>query len=134
MATTPPPPPIPLPPLPPPDAHVRLVDDICLVVLGATAGTVLYGALGVAVGALVRNQTAAVVVSLFWIMVVESLLVGLVPVVGRWVPGGAASALTSATVKAGDLLPMWAAALVLAAYAGGFALVASRLVLRRDVA
>ncbi len=102
--------------------------------LGATAGTVLYGAMGVAVGALIRNQAAALVVALAWMMVIENLFVGLLPELGRWLPGGAASALTSFSVGAGDLLPMWAAALVLAAYAVGFAVAGSRAVLERDVA
>ena len=114
-------------------AHVRLLEDIGLVLAGATAETVLYGALGVAVGALLRNQATALALSLLWVTFVESLFVGLLPELGRWLPGGAASALSLTTVRAGDLLPMWAAALVLAGYAGGFAAAASRLVVRRDV-
>ncbi|HEX6597018.1 MAG TPA: ABC transporter permease [Acidimicrobiales bacterium] len=116
------------------DAHVRLLEDVGMVMAGATAATVLYGTLGVAVGALVRNQAAALVVALLWTMLFEGLLVGLVPALGRWLPGGAASALSLATIRAGDLLPMWAAALVLAAYAAGLAMLANRLVVRRDVA
>ena len=115
-------------------ADVRIVQDVGLVFLGATAGTVLYGALGVAVGALIRNQAAAIVIALAWIMVIEGLFVGLLPELGRWLPGGAASALTSSSVKAGDLLPMWAAALVLGAYAVGLAVAGSRVVVERDVA
>lgn len=114
-------------------AHVRLVEDIGLVLGGAAAGTVLYGALGVAVGALLRNQATALVAALLWVMVVESMLVGLVPKLGRWLPGGAASALSLTTFRAGDLLPMWAAGLVLAGYAAAFAIIANRLVVRRDV-
>lgn len=115
-------------------AHVRIVQDVGLVFLGATAGTVLYGALGVAVGALIRNQAAAIVITLVWMMVIENIFVGLLPALGRWLPGGAASALTSFSVKSGDLLPMWAAVLVLAAYATGFAVAGSRVVVERDVA
>lgn len=59
---------------------------------------------------------------------------GLLPALGRWLPGGAATALTSSSVQAGDLLPMWAAALVLGAYAIGFAVAGSRVVVERDVA
>lgn len=115
-------------------ADVRILQDIGPVFLGATAGSVLYGALGVAVGALIRNQAAAIVIALAWIMVIEGLLVGLLPELGRWLPGGAASALTSSSVKAGDLLPMWAAVLVLGAYAIGFTVAGSRVVVERDVA
>ena len=113
--------------------HPRLVEDIGLVLAGSTAGTVLYGVLGVSVGALVRNQTAAVVLSLGWVLLVESLFVGFLPALGRWLPGGAAAALSSTTVQAGDLLPMWAASLVLAAYAVAFAAAGTRIVARRDV-
>ena len=115
-------------------AHVRIVQDVGLVLLGATAGTVLYGAIGVAVGALIRNQAAALVVALAWMLVIENIFVGLLPALGRWLPGGAASALMSVSVKAGDFLPMWAAAVVLGAYAIGFTVAGSRVVVERDVA
>ncbi|MBC7372385.1 MAG: ABC transporter permease, partial [Frankiales bacterium] len=62
------------------------------VLLGVVLLMVLYGPIGIAVGALVRNQIAAVVGSLAWIFVVEQLLVALLPAVGRWTPGGASSA------------------------------------------
>ena len=51
------------------------------------------------VGALVRNQIAAVVAALAWTFIVEQLLVALLPEVGRWTPGGAASAV----LQLGDL-------------------------------
>ena len=115
-------------------ADVRIVQDIGLVFLGAIAGSVLYGAMGVAVGALIRNQAAALVITLTWMMLIEGVFVGLLPALGRWLPGGAASALMSVSVTAGDLLPMWAAALVLGAYAVGLAVAGSRVVVERDVA
>ncbi|MEO7837655.1 MAG: ABC transporter permease, partial [Acidimicrobiales bacterium] len=84
----------------------RAVEDVGLVLVGATAVTVLYGALGVAVGALFRNQTAAIVLSVGWVLLFETIFVGFLPSLGRWFPGGAATALSSTTVHAGDLLPM----------------------------
>ncbi len=115
------------------NVHPRVLEDVGLVLAGATAVTVLYGVLGVAVGALIRNQAAAIAVSLAWVFMLESLVVSLVPAFGKWFPGGAAGALSSTTVRAGDLLPMWAAALVLGAYAAALAAAATRLVLRRDI-
>ena len=56
-------------------------------------------------GSLIRNQTAAVVVALVWVMVVEGLLVSFLPDVGRWLPGGAVAALTGVTTENGGLLP-----------------------------
>lgn len=106
-------------------------------VLGAVLAVVLYGPIGIAVGALVRNQVAAVVGALAWTFVVEQLLVALLPDVGRWLPGGASAAVLSlgelATTR-GELLPPWAGALVLVGYAVGLSLLAARLTLRRDLA
>lgn len=106
------------------------------VLLGVVLVMVLYGPIGIAVGALVRNQIAAVVGSLAWIFVAEQLLVALLPKVGRWTPGGASSAVLQlgdlATTR-GDLLPVWAGALLLLAYAVVLSLLAARLTLRRDL-
>ncbi len=106
------------------------------VLLGVVLVMVLYGPIGIAVGALVRNQIAAVVGSLAWIFVAEQLLVALLPKVGRWTPGGASSAVLQlgdlATTR-GDLLPVWGGALLLLAYAVVLSLLAARLTLRRDL-
>ena len=48
-----------------------------------------YSLIGVAVGALVRNQIAAVVGVLVWMLAAEQLLITTVPAFGRWTPGGA---------------------------------------------
>lgn len=96
----------------------------------------LAGPIGVAVGAIVRDQVAAVVGTLVWLLAAEQLLVSLLPAIGRWTPGGAAAGLLqlgrSATTH-GDLLPVWAAVLVFVAYAVVFGLLARTLILRRDV-
>lgn len=67
-------------------ASPRLVQDVGLVLAGTVVTTVVYGVLGVAVGALFRNQTVAVVLSLLWMFGFEAVLVGFFPVVGRWQP------------------------------------------------
>ncbi len=106
------------------------------VLLGVLLVVTLYGPLGIAVGALVRNQIAAVVASLAWLFIAEQLLIGLLPSVGRWTPGGATAAVlqlgSSATTR-GDLLSVWGGALLLAAYTGVLALLGARLTLRRDL-
>lgn len=63
------------------------------VVGGVTAALILYGVVGVAVGAVVQNQIAAIVGSLIWLLVVEQLLMALFPALGRWTVAGATSAL-----------------------------------------
>ena len=118
------------------DGAVTWDRTVLEVLLGVVLVMVLYGPIGIAVGALVRNQIAAVVGSLAWIFIVEQLLVALLPEVGRWTPGGASSAVLQlgdlATTR-GDLLPVWGGALLLVAYAVVLSLLAARFTLRRDL-
>jgi hypothetical protein len=117
------------------DVHVSIVSaDVGVVLLGVMAATALYALVGVGVGALIRNQTAALTVALVWTFLVEALLVSLVPAVGRWLPGGAASALTFTPAVHGGLLPIWGAALVLIGYGLTFAAAGTQLLVRRDIA
>ena len=104
------------------------------VLAGCIVGTALSGLVGVGLGALLRNQTLAIVVTLVWLFVVESMLIAFATDIGRWLPGGAASALAGTDVGKGDLLPAWGAAVLFAAYGIAFAAAGSRFVLRRDVA
>jgi ABC-2 type transport system permease protein len=114
--------------------HVSLLSaDVGVVLLGTIAATALYALIGVGVGALIRSQTPAVAAALVWTLVIEGPLVSLYPAVGRWLPGGASSALTSAPTPNGGLLPIWAAALVLTGYGLTFAAAGNRLTVRRDI-
>lgn len=106
------------------------------VMLGVGLVLALYGPIGVAVGALVRNQIAAVVAALAWTFIVEQLVVALWPEVGRWMPGGAATAvlqLGDVATTRGDLLPVWGGALLLVAYAVVLSVGAAMVTLRRDL-
>lgn len=107
--------------------------DAVAVLAGVAAVTVAYGLLGVAVGSLLRNSTAAVIVALAWTFVIEGLLVGLVPDIGRWLPGGAAAALTGQSVPGSEFLAPALAALVLIAYVVAFSTAGTRFVIRRDI-
>ena len=107
--------------------------DVAGVLAGVIAVTVAYGLLGVAVGSLIRNSTAAVVVALAWTFVVEGLLVGLVADIGRWLPGGAATALTGQSVPGSEFLAPAVAAVVLVLYVVAFAVAGTRFVVRRDI-
>ena len=102
-------------------------------VAGLAAAVALFAVLGVGLAALLRNQVAAVIVGLlWWTQMIEQLLVGVLhqPGLERWLPMGAASALTR---PGGGAVPMWAGALVLAAYGLVLALAGGRLVVRRDL-
>ena len=101
-------------------------------VAGVLAAAALSGLLGVAVATLVRNQVAAVVGALLWFLVIEGVLpvVLRVPTLPKWLPGGAAAALT---YPGGQHLSMWAGGLLLAGYGLVLAALGSRLTLRRDI-
>jgi ABC-2 type transport system permease protein len=98
---------------------------------GALVTVVLYGLLGVGVGALLRSQMAALATVLGWSLVVEPLLASLWPELGKYFPNGAASALTTAAGP--DTLPRGTGTLLFAGYVTAFLLLGLRAVSRRDV-
>ena len=110
---------------------------------GRLAGSALalgfYGALGVAVGAVFRNQVAALVVSLVYMLALEPAFSGIVdaldhPAYARYLVGSAAAALAgdASDSSSADFLPPWGGALLLAAYVLVF-LALGMVVMRRDV-
>lgn len=102
-----------------------------LLLLGTLAGVALWGALGVGIGAVVRNQVGAIIGLLAWGFVVENLLFAFVPSVGRFAPAHASDALIGLTTD--HLLPSAAAGATLLAWTIAFALAATALAARRDV-
>jgi ABC-2 type transport system permease protein len=112
----------------PPALHDR---QIALLIAGGLAGIALRGALGVGLGAVVRNQVAAVISLLAWDFVVNGLLFGLAPSVGRFMPTLAANALMG--LKTPHLLPPAAGGAVLVAWTLTLALAGVALTQRRDV-
>jgi ABC-2 type transport system permease protein len=107
--------------------------DYALMLAGGAAAAALWAAIGVGVGALVRNQVPALVGLCAWILFVEGLLVGdTLEDVGRLTPGAAAAALSGQERAA--LLPPALALLLLALYAAATAFTGARVTARRDVA
>lgn len=105
--------------------------EVAAVVGGAVLALVLWGAAGVAIGALLPNQVAAIVVALVWTSIVESSLVAFLPDVGRWLPSGAAGALASA---GGDAqFPAWAGGVLFTGYVVAAVAFAAWSFTRRDV-
>jgi ABC-2 type transport system permease protein len=102
------------------------------VLLGAVLAAGLCGLVGVGVGALVRNQVAALVGVAVWVLLVEGLLMSLLhaPSMAKWLPSAAAAALTN---PGGGQLSRLAGSLLLAGYALALALIGTRLVVRRDI-
>ncbi len=105
--------------------------NVTLLLLGTLAGTALWGAIGVGFGAIVRNQVGAVIGLLAWGFIVDNLLFGLVPSVGRFTPTRAQQALIGMTSE--HLLPAATAGIVLVAWALLLATIGLPLVARRDV-
>lgn len=109
--------------------------DIINVSIGTVVAFMLYSILGIALGALMRNQIAAIVISLVWVMLVEAIFIAILPSVGKWMPAGAASSMLQARALDGakylDPVP---GGLLLLAYAVAFGLIATFTTARKDVA
>lgn len=107
--------------------------DLTQLWVGATLSTMLYGLLGVALGALTRNTVAAIVGGIAWAMVIEAgILAAVVPDLAKWLPTGAATALTTTSAAGGALLAPGVAALVLVAWAMALSGIAARFTLSRE--
>lgn len=105
-----------------------------LLVVGAAGAAGLWAAIGVGVGALVRNQVPTLVGICAWLLFVEGLLVGdLVGLgdVGRFLPGAAASAVSGQ--DPGTLLAPATGLVLLVLYAAAAALAGLASISRRDV-
>lgn len=100
---------------------------------GATVWNAAFAAIGVGVGALIRNLAAAIAAALAWAALVEGLIGQLIGTdLSRWLPFAAGGAL--GRLRALDGLPQWGGAVVLAGYAILFAILALTTSVRRDVA
>jgi ABC-2 type transport system permease protein len=106
-------------------------DHLVTLVLGTLAMTAIWAALGVGVGAVVRNQVFAVVGLIAWLMIVDNLLRGLLPEVGRYTPTAASASIVAD--PADYLLGPAAGGLLLLGYLVAFVVGGALLVARRDV-
>jgi ABC-2 type transport system permease protein len=101
-------------------------------VVGITLWQALYTVIGVALGAMIRAQTAAVVTAVVWLFVAETALAQLLSSVGRWLPATAARALGNGPET--GLLSQLGGGLVLAAWTAAAGVGAIVLTRRRDLA
>ncbi len=95
-----------------------------------------YGVVGVALGALIPNQIAAIVGVLIWMLAVEQMVIPLYPEVGRWMPWGAATSVLQLGPSYGFddvFLSVPMGGLLLAGYTAAAAALALLVTPRRDV-
>ncbi|RBQ19353.1 hypothetical protein DP939_15615 [Spongiactinospora rosea] len=110
-----------------------MTGDVPMILIGSTLTTAAYAVLGVAIGALVRNQSAAIAIAVIWFTYADYALSSALPEIGRWLPTGAARAAGGLTMPGGTQLPAWAGALLFAAYITVLVAAARRTTLRRDI-
>jgi ABC-2 type transport system permease protein len=113
--------------------HVALTgNDVPATLAGVVAAYVIFALIGVALGAVLREQVATVVGLLIYLFVVEPIVTN-IPGLDSWtpyLPGPAGSALTQISLATRDFLAPWQGALMLIAYAGALATVGAFLTIR----
>lgn len=109
--------------------------DYMLLLAGGALAAALWAAIGVGLGAVVRDQVPTLVGICAWLLFIEGLLVGDVAdiaEIGRFAPGALGEAISGQ--DPGTLLSPAVAAALLAVYAGAAAAAGSLVTTRRDVA
>jgi ABC-2 type transport system permease protein len=99
--------------------------------VGTPLMTAAWAALGVGLGAVVRNQVFAVIGLIVWAMLVDNLLRGLVPSIGGYTLVGASAALVADPTD--YVLAAAPGGLLLLGYVAAFVVAGGILVARRDV-
>jgi ABC-2 type transport system permease protein len=109
--------------------------DVGKLVVGNVVASALFAAIGVGLGALLRNQVGAIIGALGWIFLVEPLLTiipGFEDVISKWFPSGAGNE-AAGTAELDDMLGQVPASLLLAAYAAAFVAAGIAMMRRRDI-
>lgn len=123
------------------EPHAPITSELLWKIFRASVlSGVVLGIVGVGLGALVKNQIAAVTGAVIWTLIVEGLVVAFVESIGKYLPAGAITGLVDLDFGANDFnfsienyLSPLPATLVLLGYAAAFSLLAVRTTLRRDL-
>lgn len=115
--------------------HTNLTPRLWQTISAGFVVMAAYAVIGVAVGALVRNQIITVVGVLVWMLVVEQIVIPAYPMAGRWLPAGATDAWLQlgSALNVHGLLPAQLGGLMLITYTAAAVILAVKLTLRRDV-
>jgi hypothetical protein len=106
--------------------------DYSRLIAGGAGVAALWAAIGVGVGAAVRNQVAAIAGIFVWLLIIENILSDSASSVSRYLPGSLAQAVTSE--RSGLLHSPVLALVFLAAYAAAATVIGSRTIMHRDFA
>ena len=108
--------------------------DLMYLSIGVIFAFGLYAVFGLALGALIQNQIAAIVGALVWVLIIEAIFVSLWPNIGKWFPAGAASGMIDARALDGStFLEPVQGGLLLLAYAVVTMLIATLTSVKRDI-
>jgi ABC-2 type transport system permease protein len=93
--------------------------DVAQLLFGGAIAAALWAAIGVGVGALVRNQVGAAIGLVVWLLFIEMTVIGSIPSVGKFLPGASGGALAGAMLEqtATYLLAPAVGALLIVVYA-----------------
>jgi ABC-2 type transport system permease protein len=110
--------------------------DYLQLLAGGAVAAAFFAAIGVGIGALVRQQVGAVAGLTIWLILIETTLIQNVPSAGKFAPGAAAGAIAGAiqTESASKLVAPGVGVLLLVLYVAIAATAGTLLTNRRDVA
>jgi ABC-2 type transport system permease protein len=109
--------------------------DVLPLIIGGTIASGLFAALGVGVGAVMRNQVGAIIGSLVYLFVLENLLQiipGVDDVLSKYGIGGVSNGLSDVN-DSSDLLGQVPAGLLFAGYCAVFIVIGIGLMRQRDI-
>ena len=109
--------------------HRLLTQDIAGLVATLVL-CMLFGIAGVGIGTLIRNPTTALIVAMSALFVIDPILSLIVP---AWALPGGATELVGNSAVTPQLIPLWAAAGVLAGYLVAIGAATVRIALPRDI-
>lgn len=105
--------------------------EILVTYLGILGAGALAAVLGVGLGAVLRRQTAAIVIALVWLLVGEPVLS--IAGIQEYAPGHAIAAVAVAGERSSELLGLWLGLIVALVYGVAFALAGAVAIDRTDV-